>query len=165
MMYITKVISSKIEKAKRIIKFIRLGKDDVQTSMEIGPYGIDSNPIKDMQAIYGETSIKGETVIIGYINKNQMAQPGELRLYSTDANGQEKFVVWLKNDGLNGSLQLGGVADNLVRYNALDAGLQAYVLLINAELAKIATATAGAYVPAFPPLNISASKINEIKTL
>jgi hypothetical protein len=166
MMYLTKILSSTLTKSRRIAKFLRLGKDDVQTATEVGPYGIDSSPIKDMVAVYAETSKKGDTVIIGYINKNQLAQPGEFRIYSTDENGQQKFYAWLKNDG---TIELGGALHNLLRFTPLNSALQGEVTAINAELAKIAIAinaiVPGSYTPTPITLDITASKINEIKTL
>lgn len=167
MIFYTKTLSTSIDNLKRrIVKALRFGKSDVQTSLEVGPYGIDSNPIKDMVAIYAESAIKGDTVIIGYITKNKIAGIGELRTYSTDVNGVEKFYTWLKNDG---SLELGGNIHNLVRYSTLNASLQNEVNLINVELGKIATAingiVPGAYVPTPISINIDSSKINEIKTL
>ncbi len=167
MIFYTTILSTAIDSMKRrIIKILRFGKSDVQTATEVGPYGIDSNPIKDMVAIYAESSVKGDTVIIGYITKNKLADVGELRTYSTDSNGVEKFYTWLKNDG---SLELGGNIHNLVRYSTLNASLQSEVSLINAELAKVAVAinaiAPGSYVPTPITLNIESSKINEIKTL
>lgn len=167
MIFYTKTLSTSIDNLKRrIVKALRFGKSDVQTSLEVGPYGIDSNPIKDMVAIYAESAIKGDTVIIGYITKNKIAGIGELRTYSTDVNGVEKFYTWLKNDG---SLELGGNIHNLVRYSTLNTSLQSEVNLINVELGKIAAAinaiAPGAYVPTPISINIDSSKINEIKTL
>lgn len=112
-----KTLSTEIDNLKRrIIKFLRLGKFDVQTSIEVSPYGIDSNPIKDMVAIYAESSVKGQTFIIGYLNKNQMAAVGELRTYSTDDKGVEKFYTWLKNDG---TMEIGGNGNFAVKFNEL----------------------------------------------
>jgi len=45
--------------------------------------------------------------------------PGEFRTYSTDKDGVEKFYTWLKNDG---TYEVGGNDDFLVRYNELAAG-------------------------------------------
>lgn len=165
-MNLVKVISTSVDSAmRRIVKVLRMGKSDVQTPFDVSSYGIDSHPIKDMIAIYDITS-SGETVVVGYINKNKKAELGELRLFSTDANGSEKFFVWLKN---NGTLQLGGTVDNIVRYIPLDAGLQKEAVLINNELAKIAAALnaliPGIYTHTPISVDISQSKINEIKTL
>lgn len=142
-----------------------MGLHDVQTSYESAPYGIDSNPIKDMIAVYSETGVKGDTVIVGYINKNQLAAPGEFRTFATDANGVQKFYTWMK---ANGTMEIGGSADNAIRYSPLNTELNAFAGDIQAELLKIQTAITsigGAYVNAPVSIDISAAKINEIKTL
>lgn len=150
----------------RFIKLLRKGKNDVQETYEIAPFGIDSNPIEKMAALYMETEEKGKTVVVGYVNKGQLAEPGETRLYSVDGDGGLKFYAWLKADG---TMELGGVADNLVRYAALNTALQNEVNLLNIELTKIATAinalAPGAYVVAPVTVNIAPAKINEIKCL
>jgi hypothetical protein len=119
-----------------------------------------------MVAIYSETGEKGKTIIVGYINKNQLADVGETRLYSTDETGLLKTYCWLKNDG---SIELGGNTNNLVRYIPLNAGLQAEVNLINAELVKIAAVLnsliPGSYTVLPIQIDISTSKIDELKTL
>lgn len=117
MLFTTKTFSSQLDDLKRrVIKVLRFGNSDVQTALESMPFGLDAPPIKDMVAIYGETSVKGQVVIIGYLNKNQKAEPGEFRMYSTDANGAEKFYVWLKKDGI---VEIGGDTNFAVKYNEL----------------------------------------------
>ncbi len=113
-----KVISSSITAGKRIIKFFRFGVSDIQTAFEYSPFGVDSNPIKDMVAIYAPTSDNGETVIIGYLNKNQKAASGELRIFATDDSGTEKFYVWLKKTGV---IEIGGDTNFAVKFNELKA--------------------------------------------
>jgi hypothetical protein len=165
MLNLVKIYSSSVDSFKRrIVKFLLYGKNDVRESIFISPYGVDSNPIKDMIALYGSTDEKGSSVIIGYINKNSIAGPGELRLFSTDGSGLEKSYAWLKADG---SVEINGSTDNFVRYTALDSNLQLQVTAINAELVKIAAgivAGGGAYTPTFISLDISGSKINTVKT-
>jgi len=114
-MKLTKVISTKIQNFKLIVKILRYGKKDAHTSNVSTPYGIDSNPIKDMIALQVQTSMN-DTVIVGYINKNAVADVGELRLYSTDSAGNEKTFVHLKNDG---NIDFLGNGNNLVSYNDL----------------------------------------------
>lgn len=167
MIALVKIISSETEStslARRILKFFRFGKSDVQTSFEASPYGVDSNPIKDMVAVYAETSEKGKTVLIGYLNKNQMAALGETRIYSTDVSGELKSWCWLKNDG---TVQINGTANNAVKYTPLNAGLQNYNTDVNTELAKIAaaiTSLGGVYAYAPVVINIDNSKNDLIKT-
>lgn len=111
-----KIISTSLENAIRSVKVLRYGKSDVQTPSEIAPYGLDSNPIKDMIAMYASTNESGETAIIGYINKNQKALPGEFRTFCTDENGTEKFYTWLKKDG---TIEIGGDTNFAVKFNEL----------------------------------------------
>ncbi len=116
-MNFTKVISTNLNNfSQRVIKVLRYGLSDVQTPIQSTPYGDDSNPVKDMVAIYGKTTDSGKPVIIGYINKDNMADVGEKRIFSTDANGDLKTYVWLKNDGI---MELGGDTDFMVRFSEL----------------------------------------------
>lgn len=187
-MDLVKVISTDFDSVKkRIVKFLRMGKSDVRTSAEVGPYGIDSNPVKDMIAVYSPTSINGKTVILGYINKNQLAAVGEVRMYSTDAEGGLKFYTWLKNDG---TYEIGGNTDNAVRYskladafNQLKSDHNDLVGKFNSALAEMKV-FAAAYTPGSPSVlgtpptfvvttssestsaaDIAPAKINEVKTL
>ena len=116
-MNIVKVLSTRISETKRLIKFLRYGKSDVQENYEVAPFGYDANPIKDMVAVYAKTDVIGESIIIGYINKNQISDIGESRIYSTDEDGVLSFYLHLKNDG---TASFGGDTDNLVRYSKLE---------------------------------------------
>lgn len=150
---------------RRIVKVLRKGKSDVQTGLEVSPAQVDSAPLKDMVAIYAPTGSNGKAIIIGYINKNQKAEAGEFRAYSLDANAEEQIYIWLKKDGI---IELGGTVDNAVRYSKLNDGLGTFKDLIQAELVKIQTSIAGVggvYTPGTLTVNISQSKIDEIKTL
>ena len=171
MINLIKVISSDFDDVKRrVVKLLRLGYSDVQTSDQANPHGIDSNPVKDMIAVYAETAQKGETVIIGYLNKDQLAEPGETRIYSTDANGVFKTSIWLKADG---TIEVGGNTKNLVRYQELEAAFNELTQNFNAFVEKYNAHThSGATAPIIPAAiatqttaDISQSKIEEIKTL
>lgn len=154
--------STIISDGQRDIKVKQFG---AKTADECAPFGDDGNPLKGMVAIYADTSESGDSVIIGYINENQIAAPGEKRFYSLKPDGSLSISVWLKN---NGSMEIGGNTDNMVRYAKLNAGLQAAMTKLNAEYTKIQeaiTALGGAYVKADVALNISDSKIIEIKTI
>jgi len=176
-MFTRKVISTEFDKLKhRIVKVLGLGSRDVQTGKEASPFGIDSNPVKDMIAIYAQTSVKGKTFVIGYLNVNQLAAVGEIRLFSTDKEGDLKISVWLKNDG---TIEIGGNTKNMVRYQELESGFNALkedhnklVDAFNAHMHATAatgppsTPTPGIGIPAQPSTaDISGSKIDEIKTL
>jgi hypothetical protein len=113
---IVKVISSAYQNAKLFVKFLRYGNDDVQNNHQFASFGIDSNPIKDLVAIYIETGVKGESAIIGYINPSQIAAVGETRIYSTNADGVVQMFIHLKNDG---TAELNGTGNFLVKFNEL----------------------------------------------
>lgn len=108
-----KVSDSRVSGIKRLIKFLGFSKSDVQEIRNAAPFGIDSVPIKDMVAIYAETSVKGENVVVGYFNKSIIANKGDFRTFSMDSNGNVKFYIWQKNDG---TCEIGGNSDNMVRF-------------------------------------------------
>ena len=172
-----KVNATSFDKLKhRIVKLLRFGSRDVQTADEVSPFGIDSNPTKNMVAIYATTVEKGEQIVIGYLLPDKLAEVGETRIYSTDANGGLKFHVWLKNDG---TLELGGNAKHLARYEELKAGfdqlkedLNNIIVAFNSHMHATAASglpsppTPGAGIPASASTaSIDSSKIDEIKTL
>lgn len=184
MLNFVKVISTKLDDEirnfpRRLIKYLRLGKNDVRESHQSGPFGTDSNPVKDTIAIYGPTLQSGKQVIIGYINKNQFAEIGEHRIFSTDSDGLEVFSLYLKNDG---TAEFGGDADFMVRYNELESAfnelkgdLNSLITAYNSHI-HVTTATVGATaVPGIlsptpsagvsSTADISGAKITEIKTL
>lgn len=168
------ISSSIIEAGRRILKFARYGADDIQTSDEVSPAGIDSNPIPKLIAVYGTTSTKGETVIIGYLNPNQLADVGEIRTFSTDENGNIKTYTWLKNDG---TIELGGNSDNLLRFSktkevvdeiqndiaALKQAFTAWVVTPNDGGGALKAASATWAAQALQK-NIDNAKIDKIKT-
>lgn len=119
------------ELGKRILKVFSIG---AKTASDCAPFGVDANPIKGMTAIHATSTNDAESVIIGYIDNNKKALSGEIRLYSKDANGQEKTFLWIKNDG---TLQLNGTDYTSVRFEPLKTGLDNSVNLLNIELTKI----------------------------
>jgi len=160
---LTKVISTAFDSVRRLITKVKImGNGDTRTAFSLAPYGVDSNPIAGMRAIYADTTNKKDSVIIGYINKDLLAAVGETRLFSTDENGQLKTFVWLKNDG---TLQLGGDAKHAVRYEDLNSAIQSFQNFLQTELGKIATgitAGGGTYTPGTVDIDITASKNDNI---
>lgn len=152
--------SAIIEGKKRILTVLQFGP---KTADEVLPFGIDSSPIENMTAIYGSTSNNSESVIIGYINKNQIAESGETRFYSLDSGGNEKAFIWLKKDG---KIQLNGDTYTSVRFAPLKTGLDNQNVMINAELIKIQTALTalgGVYIPTNVTTNITNSESVDVK--
>lgn len=165
MINFVKTISSRIKDARRLIKVLRYGLSDIQEINVVAPFGTDAAPVQGWIAIYAKTEEKGKNVILGFINENQIAKAGEHRIFSTDSEGNVVFSIHLKNDG---TADIGGSDDNMVRFSSLNSGLSNQDGQINTELAKIAvaiTGLGGTYTPGTINTNISAAKIDEIKTL
>lgn len=164
-MNLVKIISTTVDNlGMRLPKFLRLGKSDVQTATQAGAHGIDSNPIADMIAVYADTGEKGEKVILGYLNKNQLAEPGEFRIFSVNAEGELQTFIWLK---ANGTIQIGGNAKNMVRFQELETGFNQLKDDFNAFLTHV---HGGSGTPPAPPVlpstaSIAGAKIDEITTL
>lgn len=160
---LTKVISTALDKiGRRITKIRGMGKDDTRTAFSTAPFGVDSNPPKNMRAIFVNTTTRNESAIVGYINEDLLADVGETRLFSIDGNGNLKTFLWLKNDG---KMQLGGDAKHAVRYEDLNSGLQDFKNFLQTELGKISTgivAGGGTYTPGTVNIDISASKNDNI---
>jgi len=175
MLNFVKVISSKIDPLKRrVIKFLRYGNSDILEVVESSPFGIDSVPVKDLVAVYGETSSKGKSAIVGYLNINRLADIGEARLFSTDSSSNLKTYIWLKNTG---DIEIGGDTDNMVRYseletafNELKADFNSFVSTIYGTHTHVSASPGSPTGPATPlgtpsTADISGAKIDEIKTI
>lgn len=117
MIQLVKIISTSIDSAnRRLVKFFRFGKDDVQEVLSASCVGDDSPPIENLRGIYVQTSQVGTPVLVGYINDNQLAQPGEKRIFATDQNGDVILHFYLKT---NGEIELGGTGNYAVKFNEL----------------------------------------------
>lgn len=103
-----------VEAGIRIAKVVQFG---AKTADVVSSFGDDSAPLKDMTAIYAGTSEVGDNIIIGYINKNQIAADGEKRIFSLKEDGSLSFSIHLKNDG---TCEIGGNDDYAVRYSKLE---------------------------------------------
>jgi len=147
MINIIKVISTEIiAKGRRAIKVLRLGKQDIQTSLQAAPFGSDTNPPANLRAVYLRTGVKGDQVVVGFINLDQVAEVGENRQISTDPDGNLIFEARMRNDG---TYEIGGSVDNLIRFakmqaafNELRGDLNALITAYNSHI-HITTATVG----------------------
>ncbi len=154
------IILSRVKSAtSEFVKILRYGKNDVQTSDQYLPAGIDSKPVKEQMAVQGTTSDKGETVILGYLIESDKTNPGEFRIFATDSDGVEVFSMYFKNDG---TVEFGGNADNLIRFTGLNTALQTFIGDLNTKLAAAFTALGGSWPGT--SLDISGAKIDEIKS-
>ena len=156
-----KTISSKIKNAKLSVKFYRKGKSDIQNTQQIAPFGLDSNPIADLVGLYMATENNGEPVLVGFIQPEAVAEPGESRLFSSDKNGNTKYYLHMKADG---TAEFGGTGNFLVKFNELKTAFDAHITEYNAHLH---TGNIGA--PTSPPVvpstaSIDAAKHSKIKT-
>lgn len=173
-MIISRVISTALEDTYRRIKALVLGKDDIRTADAVAPYGVDSNPIKDMTAVYADTAGDGEAVIVGYINQDQLAEAGEVRLYSTDNDAGLKTYLWLK---ANGDILVGGDANHMTQFeglqtafNQLKQDFNNLVIKFNTHVHPgVSTGGGSTAVTATPGVNstadITGAKINKVKTI
>lgn len=178
-MNIVRILSTRFDDSKRLIsKFLRNGKDDVAESFTAEPFGLDSNPIKDIRAVFSKTESTADSVIIGFINEKKKTKTGESRLFSTDENGELKIFVHLKNDG---TIEFGGDVGNLTRFQELETAFNKLKDDHNALVQKW-NAFVTAYVPGSPAAvglpptlagsnvqpstaDMSGAKIDEFKTL
>lgn len=169
MITFSKVDSFQIKLKKRILKVLQFG---VKTASEAAPFGDDAAPLKDMIAIFGETSNISEPVIIGYINKNQIAGPGEKRIYSLKSDGTLSASIYLKDDE---TVEFHGNTRNMVRYQELETAFNELNNKFNALAGKFNSHTHISAAPGSPnsptptqadvsTADITPAKIENIKT-
>jgi hypothetical protein len=97
-MNLTSTISTALDSLKRIVtKISRYGA--ATQGIQVAPFGIDSNPIAKLLAVYAETDNQGQPIILGYVNVNSLAAAGETRIFSTDADNNLKAQVWCLANG------------------------------------------------------------------
>lgn len=152
----TAIVDSSTNDEQREVKVQQFGP---KTAIESSPYGIDSNPLKGMTAVFSESSESGEQIIIGYINEKAIAEAGETRIYCDHKDG----FIYLKK---NGSIEIGGSEKNLVKYQDLNQKLLQMVQDLNQELIKIASGIStagGSYVPDPIQIDISSAITENIK--
>jgi hypothetical protein len=155
------IILSRVKQAtNEFIKVLRFGKSDVQTSKQFLPFGVDSKPIKESLAAQAVTSNSAETIVLGYKIESETTKEGEFRIFATDSEGAEVFSVHFKNDG---TCEFGGNVDNFVRFLKLDQALQTFITDLNTKLVGAFGGVGGSWPGT--SLNISAAKIEEVKTL
>ncbi len=180
MITFSKVSSSIKENGKRILKVLQFG---TKTAKQASSFGDDSSPLKEMTAIFAETSNNAEPVIIGYINTQQLAKKGEKRIFSMQENGSLSADIWLKNDR---TIEIHGNEKNMVRYQELEIAFNqlrtdfnnhvalynTHVALYNAHIHITPAGIPSAITPPLPPwfpsipsvADITPAKIDNIKT-
>lgn len=118
-----------IEEGNRVVKVVELGP---KTAEQIAPFGDDSSPLNDTAGIFSKTTERGDSVIIGYFNGQQIAQPGEKRIFSLNTDGSLSFNIHLKGDG---TCEINGTGNFLVKFNELKTAFDQLVKDHNALLA------------------------------
>lgn len=164
-MFLANVLGSVIRGTRRIVQ-VSLFKKAREIPQAL-PYGVDSAPVREMVAVYANTADMGNSVIVGYVYKDAVAEEGSIRLYSD--NG----YIHLR---ANGNLELLGDSKHMVRYEELETGFNSLkqsvtdlTILFNAHVHVTVTSLGTPTPPtpsAIPPTaTITGAKINEIKTL
>lgn len=154
---------SLIAKGRRLLKTFVRSQRDVQTSYQVAPWGDDSQPVKGARVAHATTAAE-DTLIVGVINVDQKAAPGERRIFATDTDGNTVVDIWLRNDG---TIEMAGGGDNLVKYVPLSTALGNYNTAVNGELTKIQAAISalgGAYALQPLTLDVSGAKVDNLKT-
>lgn len=119
MIRIAKFNTSFLSETRRIIKCFSRGQRDVSTNHQCSDWGDDSNPIQGSDIVVAETKSDETTLILGVIQTNKKANPGEKRIFATDEDGNTVIDIWLKADG---TVEFDGTGDFLARFNELKAG-------------------------------------------
>jgi len=146
MLKLLKITQSTVDALTRRVVTLWNGNSTTVTAVQYGPYGEDSNPVKNSMGIYSPTELDGKEVCLGIMNKNAKAELGERRLYCTDANGDFKFNIWLRADGtvLIGDSEIPANYTNFaVKYNELKIEYdktKAYITALKTATQAIATA-------------------------
>lgn len=162
-MIITSIFkSSSIEEGKRIIKALIYG-GSAATAKEVYPFGFDSQPPENWTAIYSDTSNKDESVIIGYINKNQLAEVGGSRMYALDSSGEVSGFLYARASGV---LELNGSDYSAVRFQELKTQIDLLQTQINSQWPLISAGIAtggGSYSPTNVSIDLSNSESPTVK--
>ena len=176
-MKVVKVISTSSNDIGQLLtKLLKSGRSDVQDVITSSIPGIDSVPVKDDVALYEITDVNGENFVIGFLVKDRIAKPGEVKLFSRNEQGVEQIYVWLKD---NGEIHFGGDTGNLTRYQELETAFNElkgkFNDLVSAFNAHTHPTPSGASskptpvpssIPASPSTaDISTAKIDQLKTL
>ena len=160
MITLSKFKEASIEAGKRFLKVLQFG---AKTAKESYPFGFDSAPLEDYTAIYADTSNKGESVIIGYINRNQVAKLGEARMYALGSSGELLGYVYARDNGVT---EINGGEFSAVRFQNLKNAIYDKDQDINIELQKIAVAIVslgGSYTPGSIFTNLDSSESSTVK--
>lgn len=116
-MRIGKFNTADIVDGYRLIKAFVRSRRDAYLNNECAPWGIDSHGLDGTDVVQCPTGNDETTLVLGYIQRNRKARPGEARIFATNGNGEVVIDAWFKNDG---TAEIGGEDDNFVRYSELE---------------------------------------------
>lgn len=162
MISLSKINSSTIEAGKRILKVIGIG-GSAYTAKESYPFGFDSVPPEGYTALYSDTSNRDESVIIGYINKNQLAEAGGVRMYAVGTSGEVSGFVYVRASGV---LELNGSDYSAVRFQELKTQIELLQTQINSQWPLIASGIAtggGVYTPTNVNIDLASAESANVK--
>lgn len=154
MLNLVKIISTAWDASNRLLpKFFRLGKSDVQTAKQVTPFGIDSNPLPEMRALYAQTGENGQTCIIGYIQEDMIAEPGEVRLFAIGGEGNVVNSIHISNAGnIFIGVEKPAQDNTFVRYNELNIAITQLTTEFNAFVTAYNAHTHIVTAPTLPTL-------------
>ncbi len=171
-MRIVTYISQVIKDSFREIKVNGFGRSDTRTSFLGTSFGEDYIPPKNAKMVQISSTNSSESVIVCVVNKaNDSLNVGEKVIYSTDANGNIKAEIHLRNDG---TVQILRGEDFAVRYSELENQFNElnskFNSLVSAYNSHVHTApSSGGLTTTTPSLaeqstaDITLTKIEEIK--
>lgn len=119
--FIGKIINQVIEDSIRKI-VTEIYPDYTRMSNQICPPGIDAAPLEEDQGVSLVIDSANRTVNIG-IYPDAQADPGEIRIYSRDENGDIQALIYCKNDG---TIEINGSADYAVAFDDLKSAFDEF---------------------------------------
>lgn len=174
MVEISIVISTLLDAGIRTVKSLVYGSNGRNTQLEAMPFGTDAVPIENYRAIVVQSQTREKRFVLGYVNKSQEASPGDHRIYSLTSEGLLATSIWLKSDG---TIEVGGDTDFMVRYSVLEAAFNelrsdfnSLVSTYNSHTHAGVSPGGGTTAPttssgSSSSADISGAKIDEIKTI
>ena len=131
-----------------------------ETAQVYGQAGFISRPPAGVKGV--RLRIGSLDIIIGAFNYKVPlpTNPGDTKIYSTDADGNEESTIKLLADG---TIEINGTSDFAVAFNDLKTGFDAFVSTFNIHTHPTA-ATGPPSTPTVPSTDsIDASKVDEVK--
>ena len=128
-----------ITAGKRALQLVGFGQM-AAVAEEYAPWGVDSSPLPNTEALYVYTSNRNRQAVAGYRNTKQLAATGETRIYGTDTSGNVVCNIWLRNDAnilIGVSLSPGDYYRHFVRFEDLEERLGAFKDEINNKIVQV----------------------------